>query len=197
MTRRSFRLHISENISLIATGKKRKEWTFISIRFVCRFGWVSRITPNPILKMCVFTTRSKNTHTCNKLPARITGKIKKRKNVYFKRNKANINDFPFSWALRQCNNNIYAVWLISNLLISICFDRIFNNEFIIVKVVNIELEHSIVLAYANRIEWMVAAVRNMYFQIGPEYLVKKRNWKSFYWNGKKNEAHDCRKGYKW
>lgn len=26
--------------------------------------------------------------------------------------------------------------------------------------------------------------------------IEMRNWGSFCWNGKKNEAHDCRKGYK-
>lgn len=28
-------------------------------------------------------------------------------------------------------------------------------------------------------------------------MAMKRNWKSFCWNGKKNEVHDYRKGYKW
>lgn len=127
----SFRLHIPkyfpnswQNIGMNA---------FISIRFVCRFGWIGRITPNPCPQH-VFSATAKAIRTCNKLPARTTkwkmNKAKRRaerggkreKKQHFKRNKPNTDDFPFSWALRQCNNNIYAAWLIPNLLISICCD---------------------------------------------------------------------------
>lgn len=52
-----------------------------------------------------------------------------------------ISYFHDRFASSVCNNNIYATWLIPSLLISICF-VVLNNEFIIEKVVNIELAHT-------------------------------------------------------